>query len=108
MRGPTIPKEFRDGKLMILSGRRLIAFKNPDEDFWYVKTEHCNYCGECCMDDPRTCYGVDDEKKCNMLEKHGGGTWECGARDRVPYNCLDDPKLEDYPNCSIRYKKVKA
>lgn len=95
-----IPDDGRAFKAYL--GRELIAF--IEGDYLVVKTESCNYCGECCMDEPETVYGVDDEGKCNKLVRFGD-VWECAAGTRVPWNCLDDPV--DVPCCSIRYKKVR-
>lgn len=97
-----IPEDGR--RFTAYAGRELIAFTDADGDFLYVKTESCNYCGECCMDSPGTVYGDDDEGKCNKLKRFGD-TWECTAGAEAPWNCLDDPNREEYPMCSIRYKK---
>ena len=97
-----IPEDGR--KFRAYAGRDLIAF--TEGDFLYVKTESCNYCGECCMDNPNTVYGDDDEGKCNKLVKFGD-TWECSAATEVPWNCMNDPDLSLYPTCSIKYRKRK-
>ena len=93
-----IPEDGR--KFRAYAGRELIAF--TEGDFLYVKTESCNYCGECCMHEPSTVYGNDAEGKCNMLSKNGD-QWECTAGSEAPWRCLDDPIKIDC--CSIRYKK---
>ena len=105
MKLPDIDDKYKERLLIVMAGRELVARKHPDDDFWLVKTQSCNYCGECCMDHPPTPYGVDDEGKCNKLVKFGD-KWECAAGASAPWNCLNDP--EDIECCSIRYKKVKA
>jgi len=95
-----------DGRqFQAFKGRELIAFIR--DGYLYRKTESCNLCGECCMDEPGTMYGVNDEGRCNMLVQYGD-TWECAAGAEAPFHCLGDPLLEDYPTCSIRYKKTKV
>ncbi len=100
-----IHDRFIGRRLILLAGTELIAKKEPTDEFWQVKESSCNLCGECCMDEPNTVYGNDDEGKCNKLVQYGN-TWECTAGVNKPYNCLDDPSPKDYP-CSITYKKVK-
>ena len=92
-----IPDDGR--KFRALLGRELIAF--VEDDILYIKTQSCNFCGECCMDNP----GVDDddEGRCRNLVK-SGDKWECSMGVDVPWRCLDDPK--GYDCCSIMYKKV--
>jgi len=95
-----------DGRqFQAFKGRELIAFTR--DGYLYIKTESCNLCGECCMDEPNTAYGIDDEGKCNKLVRFGD-TWECSAGNAAPFNCLGDPNEGDYPNCSIKYSKVKV
>lgn len=92
-------------KIRVLAGRELVAFTDETEPgILFVKIQSCNLCGECCMDEPSTIYGVDDEGKCNMLVKFGD-TWECGAGVQVPYSCIDDPTRIEC--CSIKYNKVR-
>ena len=98
-----IDDKYAERKILILAGVELVAFKNPGDNFIYVKTTSCNKCGECCMDEPITHFGNDDEGKCNMLVQNGP-EWECGAGDKRPWCCLDDPK--GYPTCSIKHKIV--
>jgi len=98
-----IPEDGR--QFQAFAGRELIAFTR--DGYLYHKVASCSLCGECCMDEPRTVYGFDDEGKCNKLVRYGD-TWECAAGAEAPFNCLGDPKLEDYPSCSIRYKKTKV
>jgi hypothetical protein len=105
MRLPDIDDKYSERAIKILAGRELVAQKLPWDKYWMVKVVGCNLCGECCMDNPNTCYGVNDEGKCNALVQFGD-TWECSAGDRVPYNCLDDPV--DIDICSIRHKWVKV
>jgi len=100
-----IPDKFSNRRLILLAGVELVAKKEPTSDFWLLKETSCNLCGECCMDEPGTVFGNDDEGKCNKLVKYGD-TWECSAGVDKPYNCLDDPGINDYPSCSITYKKV--
>ena len=97
---PDDPRQFQAFK-----GRELIAFIK--DGYLYKKTESCSLCGECCMDNPGTVYGVDSEGKCNKLVQYGD-TWECSAGSSAPFNCLSDPKEGDYPICSIRYTKIKV
>ena len=97
---PDDPRQFQAFK-----GRELIAFIK--DGYLYQKIESCNLCGECCMDEPNTVYGIDSEGKCNKLVQYGD-TWECGAGSSAPFHCLGDPNEGDYPICSIRYKKIKV
>ena len=100
-----IDDRFAERRILILSGTELVASKNSWDDFWEIKEESCNLCGECCMNEPGTFFGNDDEGKCNKLVQYGD-TWECTAGDERPWRCLDDPK--DIPSCSIRHKVVKV
>ena len=101
-----IDDRFGESRLLILAGVELVASKNPWDSFWKVKTVSCNRCGECCMGNPSTIYGDDEEGNCKALIKQSDGTWECGAGQNRPWRCLDDPR--DIPCCSIRHKVVKV
>lgn len=105
MKLPEIDDKYKDRVIMIMAGVELVAFKYPHEDEWSVKTVSCNLCGECCMDEPNSPYGNDDEGKCNKLVQYGD-TWECGALHERPWTCLGDPI--NNPFCCIEYKKIKT
>ena len=98
-----IPEDGR--QFQAFAGRELIAFTKGG--YLYLKTQSCNYCGECCHDFPGTIYGNDSEGRCNKLVQYGD-TWEYSAGNSAPFNCLGDPIEGDYPNCSIKYKKIKV
>jgi len=105
MKLPDIPDKYKERRIFIMAGTELAAFKHPNEDFWRIKETSCNLCGECCMDYPNSPYGNDDEGKCNKLVRYGD-TWECGALDKRPWNCLGDPV--NNPHCCITHRKEKA
>ena len=96
-----IPDRFNSRRFILLAGTELVAAKEPESSTWMVKKTSCNLCGDCCMHEPVTVYGVDDEGKCNALKKYGD-TWECAAGVEKPFNCLADPR--DIDCCSIRYE----
>jgi len=101
-----IPDVFAEGILRIISGGELVAKKHPDHDYWIVKENRCNNCGECCLNVDFTCFGADEEGKCNALEKRGD-KWFCSKFIDRPFRCIDDPvDPEDLKCCSITHKKV--
>lgn len=83
-------------------GRELIAFTK--EDILYRKTVNCNRCGECCMNEPSTVFGNDDEGKCNKLVKYGD-VWECAAGNQVPFDCVQYDPDELY--CCIEHTEER-
>ena len=106
-----IPEWANKRRIIILAGTELVAQKDPDWDYWEVKSIRCNYCGQCCMtfspNSNETPFGVDDEGKCKALRKEGDG-WVCGAGVKRPYACLFDPLKENTPECSIVRDKMNG
>ena len=100
-----IPDWAKERRILIIAGCELAAMKLPHEDFWKIKQQRCDLCGECCLDNPPTPYGVDDEGKCNKLRKDGN-QWICLAGSGRTVACLKDPP-ESYEACRITYQKVK-
>lgn len=98
-----IPDYFADGRILILSGIRTVAFKNSHEDFWNIVETPCNMCGECCLDSPPV-KELNDEGACVHLLKEQDG-YICGLGTLMPYRCLKGVP-EDY--CDVTYRKVKV
>ena len=102
-----IPARYADAKLSLIRGiKELIAQKHPDDDFWKVKIESCNNCGECCMG---LCYStwpykLDEEGRCSKLIPDGPEKLVCDAKWETPVRCLFDPPIRSVPNCSIKYE----
>ena len=99
-----IPDEFADGRLLILSGIRSVAYKNPHEDHWNVVENPCNRCGECCLELPPVPW-LNDEGACENLVKEKNGTYRCKLGTKMPYTCL---KCIPEGYCEVTYRKVKA
>ena len=87
-----IPDWADERRILIVAGRELAAFKNPQDDFWRVKDNRCTHCGKCCKD-------------CEHLLKVVDG-YDCTLGYSVPLSCIKDPYMLDY--CSITHKKVLA
>lgn len=106
-----IPDWAAEARITILAGIECVAVKDSFNDFWLVKDARCNRCGECCLDNPNTPFGVDDEGKCVKLYKdEDRGEYWCMAKSQRPYNCCLDPTEQEMKNldCCITYKRVKA
>lgn len=98
-----IPEWAENGKLILLSGMELVAYKNPNQNFFKIKETKCNLCGKCCMNNPQTPFGNYENGWCKKLKKINN-KYECIAGTNKPYKCLKDPiNLEV---CCITYKKI--
>lgn len=102
-----VPDWVATSRILIIAGTELVAQKSPQDDFWLIKENRCARCAQCCLDNPPTPYGTDDEGRCLKLV-HDHGVWECTAGMAKPLRCVQDPNIVDYEVCSITHRAVKA
>lgn len=78
-------------ELYIHSGLNLIAIRR-DDGKWYVKTSHCNRCGECCKNVSVGFPFRDENGNCKYLSPNG----QCILGIHRPFSCImdfhDNPK----------------
>lgn len=99
-----LPDWAQDQEITLIAGLELLVHKMPGQPA-EIKRVRCNYCGACCMDYPMTDYGIDDEGKCEKLEKEGD-KWICRAGVKKPFNCLQDPLKSNDPDCVIEHDLI--
>ena len=103
-----IPDEYANQRMFLISGfRDLVATKKPEEPGWYVKTENCNRCGECCMGLTHKNWPVkiDEEGTCSQLSLESPAKYKCHAQATLPLMCIVYPVTNPPEYCSIKYEK---
>ena len=96
-------------KLWILAGQELIAYRGTQTKTWYVKTERCSNCGECCRDlTAGWRYGVVGKRNtCSRLIEDGPGRWICdNKKGPIPFDCLKGNGHDTNPNCTEKFEEV--
>jgi hypothetical protein len=104
-----IPDWANENNIYIVSRNELVAYKNVDENKWYIKSERCNKCGNCCMVHPKegSYFPVKKDGSCIHLIKDGENNI-CSLGMEKPLACvLGEPigKEHDRFKCSIQYNR---
>ena len=98
-----LPSWTDERRIIVLAGVEEVAHRI--QGIWYIKTSHCQRCGECCKRVPKHWkHGVSDEGWCKYL-KYDGRLYYCDGD--FPFGCLaGDDSGKDY--CSVKWEKVNG
>jgi MinD superfamily P-loop ATPase len=102
-----LPDWVDERNLRLTAGVELVAVKAHNHDYWRVKDERCNMCGDCCTGLKNHIYPTVNGDCIHLKSPDGKGRRFCAIplyRSRL---CDNDPKQGKYERCSITYKKVK-
>jgi len=95
--------DWAKGTITIHNDMELVAYQIPGKRM-KVKKTRCTNCGECCLNVPdgHFSWGIDEEGKCDRLEKQGD-KWVCTAGREKPFNCCTVVSEE---NCDIEWEEL--
>jgi len=102
-----LPNWVKERHIKIFAGIELVAMKYAHENFWKVKDQRCNMCGECC----RGFKGGQDhyfpvvDGHCIHLVPEPGtkDKFRCNIALKRPFPCMWDPRGKKAEKCSITY-----
>ena len=93
--------------IYVFAGIQEIARKKGGKDYWEVKQDSCNQCGECCKRvGERWGFGVDENTGWCKHLIFEGNEYRCGFRIDRPFGCCISDHAE-YDHCSINWKKIE-
>lgn len=99
-----LPKWCEGRHLYIMGGIELAAYNLYNERVWYVKTERCSSCGECCRTAARYYFGKKEDGSCIHLASSN----DCGLGIMRPHACSVSVNRKGgaaNPNCTIEYRR---
>jgi len=102
-----LPDWVDERNIRITAGVELVAYKKQNEDFWRVKVDRCNMCGDCCTGwRDGFIYPVKDGVCIHLDDPDKEGRRKCKIAINRPRLCDDDPRIGNYERCSITYKRI--